>query len=132
MPNAKKAILSMIDPHKLVQANGLSVLSGPSHVAMLHSATEAAVRGEIRQSSEDLIAAKRARLMLAAKCNIYVTESEAMAGGFQMIDPEQLPPGQAAEAGAAGFTERTLIVHVDDIDRAIAHFEAEAAGKRLN
>lgn len=91
----------------------------PSRYALLPGVVSASQRGEMRAGEEQTL--KRAQLMAACRCAIYVSES-VPEGRFVIIDPAYL---EAGERGLCPFTVRTLTLHPNDIDQAIAHFKAQ-------
>lgn len=116
-----------VKPAPLVNFNGKRLGGRASKFAMLHGATSAQLRAEAKKREEDEAGnpAKRARLMLAAKANLHFSDGIPR-GQFTIVDPAALPAAEQAEAEAAGFTSRTLVLHPDDIDRAIEQFSVKA------
>lgn len=126
------SILTLQKP-PLVRANGKpikrSTLKGKaSAIATVGAVAADMMRQKAQGASPKIDGRKRARLMLVAKANIHITENVPV-GNFTLVDPEMMQAAERAEAEAAGFTSRTLVVHPDDIDRAIEHFAAERAGE---
>jgi hypothetical protein len=90
----------------------------PSRRVMSPAAVEAAERGLLKGS--DLEAQKRAQLMIAAKAAVYVTD-KIPPGKFMIVDPATADPAD----GPCPFKQRTLVVHPEDIDQALAQFQAD-------
>lgn len=91
---------------------------GISPLTIALGATHAALVGQKRE--KETVAQKRAQLMMLSRCLLHVTES-VPPGAFTIVDPAALDP---AERTACPFTAKTLVVHPDDLDRAIGHFTA--------
>lgn len=104
---------------KLVDQHGATLRSETSVAAMMPGVALASRRAQARANDKE--AARRAKLMSTAKCSVYVSEN-VPEGNFTIIDPDALEAGDKA---LCPFKVKTLVVNPDDIDRAIAHFEAQ-------
>lgn len=112
-------VLALNKTPKLVNANGTRLRQGAAKVAMFGRAAESAKRS-VARAKDDLMA-KRAKLMLAAKMNIYITP-EVPAGKFTIVDPSTMDDGERLHCP---FKAKTVVLHPDDIDQAIEHFAKE-------
>lgn len=129
MLNGKHKPTTVLAPPKLPK--GKLIDNRPSRLALMEGSVHAGIQGE-REAKESQ-SSKRARLMLLAKCSVHVVtraqtryDLQQLGGGFMIIDPLNLSPEDRAETK---FTEKTLVILEEDIDKAIAHFEAEARDK---
>lgn len=100
--------------------NGSRLNGETSVFALAHGAASASHRGGLRAG--ELMAQKRARLMLAAKCAVYVSDAVPV-GKFTIVDPATMSDSSRS---ICPFKVKTLVVHPDDIERATRHFSAQA------
>lgn len=109
-------VLAARKPEPRRAAHRLNGRASPLTLALgAHAASE---RGKMRGVETD--ARKRAQLMALCKCALYVSESVGI-GAAAIIDPETM---EMSERATCPFQVKTLVVHPDDVDRAIGHFQA--------
>lgn len=92
----------------------------PSRLALLQGAVKSAQWGELHGAERET--QLRARLMHVAGCPIYVTD-QMEKGAATIVDPSTMTDEQRTDCP---FKVRTLVIHPDDIEQAIAHFEQPA------
>jgi hypothetical protein len=116
--------ISLSKPH-LLGPNGRRIKrtrpgANVSAVAIADAANEAHRLG-LTQASTATEGQKRARLMLLAKANLHVSKL-IPEGSFFTIKPHEL---SVEDRQSCPFDSTTLVLHPNDLDRAIEHFEKE-------